>query len=90
MDAFKRVKMIRAMDLIVRSLNDEEKIEYWLQEGVADGDGDEDDKYLFESYGDDKDFQNLMNVFCETMQDALEDGIEGTLYFDCLTNRRVL
>ena len=35
---FKRIRMVKAMEEIIRNLNDEEEIEYWLMYGVADGD----------------------------------------------------
>ena len=36
-----RVSVIRAMDTIVRSLNDEEYVAWWLEDGVPDGEIDE-------------------------------------------------
>ena len=32
-----RVSVIRAMDTIVRSLNDEEYVAWWLEDGIPDG-----------------------------------------------------
>lgn len=73
MDCFKRVKMLRAMETIVRSINDEEIIEAWLMNGIADGDGDEDDEYLFDMYGSDDTFADIMACFCRVMRYAVED-----------------
>lgn len=96
MDCFERVKILRAMETIVRNLNDEEIIERWLMGGIADGDAEEDDKYLFDTYGDDKTFADIMSCFCRTMRDAvLDDEIDkddlmkgnGILYCDNVVSK---
>ena len=67
-----RVKMLRAMDTIIVNLNDEEFIESWLMCGIADGDGDKDDEYLYDMYGKDN-FADIMALFCRIMRYALND-----------------
>ena len=71
-DIHERLQLVRAMDLIVRNLNDEEMMEAWLMCGVADGDIKEDtpDEYL-EYYAEDDTFASLMALFCRTMRWAI-------------------
>lgn len=64
-----RAKMVRSMEYIVRSLNDEELIEPWLMNGVADGDidGQETDEDLDVYYEDNEAFAELMSLFLDLM-----------------------
>ena len=96
-NCFKRVEMLRAMELIVRSLNDEEIIEAWLMNGIADGDAEQDDKFLFDNYGDDTTFADIMATFCRVMRYANEDEEidkedrkrgNGILYCDDVVSKR--
>lgn len=77
----KRQDLVRAMDLIARSLNDEELIEQWLIYGVADGDIDEDttDEYLEMYCSKDEDFAELIDLFTNLMK---ESRASGGIYFD--------
>lgn len=47
-----RVALVRAMEIVIRNLNDEDLIYSWFGYGVADGDIDEDttDEEIAESY----------------------------------------
>lgn len=81
MKAIERVKMIKAMEFICRSINDEEVFYPWLSVGVADGDieyGDlsvtDDDLDSLEYYYDDKEFADLMDVFLRRMAAARKSG----------------
>jgi hypothetical protein len=80
----KRASMVRAMDNIARSVNDEELVVgYWFSLGVADGDitdktTDED----LEGYCDDDTFKDLMHTFLVLMEEAKKDG---GLYCDGIT-----
>lgn len=74
-----RVKCVKAMEYLVRQINDEEVFYGWLGIGVADGDipyGDlsgevnEDMEY----YIDDENFSDLMWLFLELMHDARNNG----------------
>lgn len=58
-----RIEMVKAMDTIIRNLNDEEQIDYWFRYGVADHDEelDEEDAYLYAD--NDNDFKDLMRTF---------------------------
>ena len=63
MNEVKRIKMIKAMEFIVRQINDEDVFNPWLMLGVADGDiqrgdlsvkdSDADDLYVYDedNYG---------------------------------------
>lgn len=84
MDKTKRIKMIKAMEYIVRNLNDESLMDGWLMYGIPDGDieyGDlssnnyEDDYFL-----NDKNFADLMKYFLFLMEEA-RTGKSG-LYCD--------
>ena len=77
-----RAKMVRSMEYLVRSLNNEEFIEPWLMCGVADGDinGRETDEDLKDYYEDDQTFSELMGLFLKLMHYAHVD--ESGLYCD--------
>ena len=85
-----RARMVRAMDEIATSLNDEDLCEWWLMTGVADGDIKEDttDEDLACYYEDDAKFADLMNDFIRIMHRATVDGIKGTLYCDHIINKK--
>jgi len=70
-----RAKMVRAMELIARSINDEDIFMSWLMGGVADGDinGRETDEDL-EFYCDDDSYAELMGLFLRLMAHANKDG----------------
>lgn len=89
MNKTKRIKMIKAMEYIVRNLNDESLMDCWLMYGVPDGDieyGDlSSDNYEDDYFLDDKNFANLMKYFLFLMEDAREgnsglqcDGVVST------------
>ena len=88
MNKKERIKLIRAMETVVRSLNDENKIDKWLMCGVPDGEitndtKDEDLEWLIE----DKTFQDIMTCFVRTMKNATKDKVKGTLYCDGIVNK---
>ena len=73
--------MVKAMEFIARSVNDEGVFEGWLVSGVADGDiqygdltvndGDAED---LEIYLGDEEFADLMNTFLRVMKNAKRSG----------------
>ena len=68
-------EVVRAMDTLARSLNDEDIFMTWLSFGVADGDikentSDEDLEY----YCEDNVFAGTMNLFLNLMSMAYKDG----------------
>ena len=73
-----RTRMVKAMEYIVRQVNDENCMDGWLMCGVADGDieyGDfapVDDN--MEYYIEDDNFAELMGLFLKTMSKAQRDG----------------
>ena len=86
MNKEQRAKMVRAMELLVRSVNDEEQLDIWLRLGVGDGDIDEQttDQDLEEmGYLEDQTYKELMSVFIKTMYLAWN---EGGLYDDGITS----
>ena len=94
MNINKRMAMVRAMDFLVRSANNEELYYNWAVLGVADGDvtydndgpvavpTDEDDLAIY--YEDDDDFAELMDWFLEIMGNVRRDG---GLYVDGVVSR---
>ena len=80
-----RCEMIRAMETVMRNLNDEEDIEIWLNNGVADGDIDETttDEEL-EYYIDDETFADLMDTFVYIFQ---QTSRRGALYCDGVVSK---
>ena len=76
MDLKSRVATVRAMDEVIRSLNDENKMMTWLMYGVPDGEidentKDEDLRWLVES---DAGFADLMYWFIRIMNKVSPDG----------------
>lgn len=75
-----RVKMVKAMELIARQINDEDIFYGWLSVGVADGDiqyGDlstEDQDYCAGWYAEDAHFADLMQRFLDVMSGARKSG----------------
>lgn len=80
MQTAKRAKYVKAMDLLARSINDEDILEDWLMFGVADGDIDDDtsDEEL-SYYCEDEPFEELINEFTKLMAKARKSG---GLYID--------
>ena len=80
MNIKERIEMVKAMDTIVRSINNEDYIDSWLMCGVADGDitPETTDEYL-ECYCEDSTFKDLMTLFLKLMRRA---GNNGGLYCD--------
>ena len=64
-----RAELVKAMNLLARSINNEEYVDSWLMFGVADGDED------YEDYCEnDDDFASLMALFLRLMSRARKDG----------------
>ena len=68
MDKVERIKMVKAMEYIARQINDEEVLENWFVNGVAEGDDD------MEYYIEDVDFADLMHTFLRIMSKARKSG----------------
>lgn len=81
MDMKERITALRAMEFLVRSVNNEELLIPWLMEGVADGDIDENttDEELIDYVDNDKFFADIMATFLCVMHSAAKDG---GLYID--------
>ena len=76
MNLKERAKVVRAMDLLCRCINDEDVFMPWLLVGVADGDitsetTDEDLEY----YCEDENLAELMYYFLRRMKYAAKDGL---------------
>ena len=76
-----RVSVIRAMDTIVRSLNDEEYVAWWLEDGVPDGEIDEGtaDEELYWLVDDDESFADIMSTFIKIMK---RQSVNGAMWVD--------
>ena len=76
MNKKERIELVRAMETIARSINDEEIIENWLTNGIPDGAIDENttDEQLVEYVENDNRFTELMTVFLDCMEQAQESG----------------
>lgn len=76
-----RVSVIRAMDTIVRSLNDEEYVAWWLEDGVPDGEIDEGtaDEELYWLVDDDESFADIMSTFIKIMR---RQSVNGAMWVD--------
>lgn len=85
-----RMKMVRAMDTVIRNLNDEKFIMSWLTLGVEDHDDDLSDEDL-EFYCEDTVFADLMRLFCSIMNKATNEdkkhNFHGTLYCDNILSK---
>lgn len=72
-----RINMVRAMETVCRSINDEGVFMNWLIGGVADGDitSDTTDMDIVNmGYIDDDTFRDLMNCFLRRMMGAYKSG----------------
>lgn len=92
MNRHKRAETVRAMERLVRGINDEDYLEVWLMLGVADGeiDGTETDDDL-DYWTEDENFSELMELFMKLMKWASQDGglwIDGVLSHDEIERRK--
>lgn len=84
MNRIERIQMVKAMEFIARSINNEEIFEDWLICGVADGDIERGDLTVrasdmehdgnMEYYTDTENFASLMSLFLDLMHEARKDG----------------
>lgn len=76
-----RVSVIRAMDTIVRSLNDERDILWWLDSGVPDGEinAETTDEELYWLVDDDESFADIMSTFVKIMR---RQPVNGAMWVD--------
>lgn len=89
MDKIERMKLVKAMEMIARCVNNEEVFDIWLSLGVPDGDikygdltvtEDDIDPYYCGAEGwwseeeANEHLAELMHLFLEVMHDAREDG----------------
>lgn len=77
-----RVKVLKALDTIAKTLNDEYYLENWFSYGVPDGEIDDttQDNYLLDYVKNDKDWQNLLDLFVKLIRLASADGVHATLW----------
>lgn len=81
----RRARLVKAMELLARAVNDEDVFELWLQDGVADGDIT--DKTTPEEvaqmgYCDDAHFRAILSTFASLMRLATMDTARGAFYAD--------
>lgn len=84
-----RADMVRAMDHIVRCVNNEDLFWPWLSDGVADGDinGTETVEDLEWYYEDERTFADLMGLFLRIMKRACVKDENGGLFCDYVCSR---
>ena len=87
MNIHERANFVRAMDTIVRAINDESYLNIWLSLGVADGDvdGTETDEELEFYVDDDAEFAELMDLFLYVIKPVRNNG---GLYVDGVVSRK--
>lgn len=84
-----RKKMVLAMEMIARAINDEDIFESWLMVGVADGDITPysiDTNEVDDYYVKDENYAELMDLFLRMMKRAY---MSGGLYDDGIVSGRV-
>ena len=76
-----RVSVIRAMDTVVHNLNDEEYVAWWLEDGVPDGEINEEtaDEELYWLVDDDESFADIMSTFIKIMK---RQSVNGAMWVD--------
>ena len=77
MNKTERKKVVLAMELLSRQINDEDVFEGWLMNGVADGDikyGEMDPEMVDDFYVEDGTFADLMACFLRRMASAKNNG----------------
>lgn len=76
-----RVSVVRAMDTIIHSLNDERDILWWLAAGVPDGEIDTKttDEELYWLVDDDESFADIMSTFIKIMRGQ---PVNGAMWVD--------
>lgn len=76
-----RVSVVRAMDTIIHSLNDERYILWWLEAGVPDGEIDTKttDEELYWLVDDDESFADIMSTFIKIMR---KQPVDGAMWVD--------
>ena len=86
MNKQKRIEVVKAMETLARSINDERVFLTWLSLGVADGDITENtpDKELEFYVEDDVSFADLMHTFLRCMNGAYKSG---GLYVDNVVSK---
>lgn len=73
----RRAEVVRAMDTLIRCINNEDYIDSWLMVGVADGDIRKDttnEEIAEMGYCDDNTFKDLMTLFLKSMNRASKNG----------------
>jgi len=76
MNLYSRGQLVRAMDSIARCVNDEDMLDFWLTNGVADGDLDCAASLgeSLEYYSRDENFARLMETFLSLMEKTKHSG----------------
>lgn len=77
MNIVERKRVVRAMELLARQVNDEDVfLDIWLVNGVADGDIDYDGDLtqVDDYYCEDEHFADLMETFLDLMKAAKKSG----------------
>lgn len=93
MNCIERIKMIKAMEYIVRKINNENIFDIWLRLGVADGDISHGDLSInanedvdLDYYINDENFCEIMQLFLDILNDANKNG---GLYVDGVVSKYI-
>ena len=79
MNLTERIDTLKALDLIMRGLNDEELFNSWITYGIED----ECKDYAY--YATDETFAEMLTLFCSLMKTATKEA--GALYFDGIISK---
>lgn len=80
MNKKERITKLREIDSLVRSLNDEELIEVWLANGVADGDQELPDEEWEIYVEDDDDFKDIVHLGMKLLARSVKE--DSGIYID--------
>ena len=75
-NVFRAAQVLNAMNIVVRYLNNEDVIEDWLMNGVADGDGFEEisEYFVYDDEENQKTFDAMCDSFYRTIKAGGKDG----------------
>ena len=72
-----RKRMVLAMEMLVRAINDEDLIDAWLMNGVPDGDIEGyslDTNQVDDYFTDENNYGDLLDLFLRLMEKAAKNG----------------
>lgn len=83
----KRIEMLRAMETVIRNMNDESAIDEWLRNGIPDGAiNSATDSSELEWLAEKDNFADIMDTFCYIMREwtkGLDTPKDRKAFFYC-------